>query len=121
MRCTCENARREARAEAFEYAARAVTRRIDDHEETLQSLVAHLEALAAHARAPHGDKPPAMLHDAFEPERASSTAPSAPTVMLLNPATGKFVTPDTLHTYQNGEHRTYRDDYPDFPVEDQPR
>jgi hypothetical protein len=137
-----EAARREARAEAFEDAAalwRAEPRWIITREQVIRQL----EALAAATRAPHGDKPPAMLHEAFEPERASSTAPSAPTVMLLNPATGKFVTPDTLHTYHNGEHRTYEaevsvegwrqiwpDDngvvrdaipWPDFPVEDQPR
>jgi hypothetical protein len=81
MKCTCERARREARAEAFEEARdlhimhRDMFRRDFGPEDEVASMhewsANHFSEMAAKERAACAPKPPVRYTEAPEPQRAS--------------------------------------------------
>jgi hypothetical protein len=102
MRCTCEQARREARAEAFEEIAEwCEDERQEDGGLALHSIMdaveEHCRALAAAERAPHAPKPPVRYTEAPEPE----TPPAEADGFTTEHATGwpKRLIPDWPDSY----------------------
>jgi hypothetical protein len=81
MRCSCDQARREARAEAFREAARwhethaRMIARDFGHEDEAGHI--HRDAAAHFLFLAHGDWSPYGHHPSPAPERASSTPPIA--------------------------------------------
>jgi hypothetical protein len=107
VKCTCDQARREARAEAFEEAAvwhQLIRDRLVDNDTEL-AWDAHFnsamhfaeQAAVARQRAPHAPKPPVRYTEAPEPE----TPPAEADGFTTEHATGwpKRLIPDWPDSY----------------------